>query len=151
SRPAPHRPAASPERQESSCDKRSPQGFPSDPPAKGHAIPCREASYKRLSLPRRRRAKGIFSRSFSLADLLSSEICRRLRASRRLIYIGGKALMDQPCRTMFAAFAAVFLTLAPWSAKAQANGFDFYVLSLSWSPTFCATQPAGRNSLQCGN
>lgn len=74
-----------------------------------------------------------------------------LRASQRLVYIGGKALMDQPFRTTFAAFTAVFLTLAPWSARAQAGSFDFYVLSLSWSPTFCATQPEGRNSLQCGD
>lgn len=36
------------------------------------------------------------------------------------------------------------------TAKTPETGFDFYVLSLSWSPTFCASD-AGRNSRQqCG-
>jgi ribonuclease T2 len=35
-------------------------------------------------------------------------------------------------------------------SASQAGKFDFYVMSLSWSPGFCAT-PAGENdSLQCG-
>lgn len=34
--------------------------------------------------------------------------------------------------------------------RAEASGFDFYVLSLSWSPAFCASD-AGQNSRQqCG-
>lgn len=33
----------------------------------------------------------------------------------------------------------------------QAGKFDFYVLSLSWSPSFCATQKGGRNQQQCGD
>jgi len=30
------------------------------------------------------------------------------------------------------------------------SGFDFYVLSLSWSPTFCQTAAPGSNASQCG-
>ena len=30
-----------------------------------------------------------------------------------------------------------------------ASSFDFYVLSLSWSPSWCATNPNGRKSMQC--
>ncbi|MEH3093053.1 MAG: ribonuclease [Agrobacterium cavarae] len=37
------------------------------------------------------------------------------------------------------------------TAKTSETGFDFYVLSLSWSPAFCASD-AGRNSRQqCGS
>ncbi|MGE7369918.1 ribonuclease T2 family protein [Neorhizobium sp. NPDC001467] len=36
-------------------------------------------------------------------------------------------------------------------ARGQAGVFDFYVLSLSWSPTFCAAQKSGRNAQQCGS
>lgn len=32
----------------------------------------------------------------------------------------------------------------------QGRGFDFYVLALSWSPTFCNSEAAGRNREQCG-
>ena len=32
----------------------------------------------------------------------------------------------------------------------RAGAFDFYVLSLSWSPTFCASDDGGRNRQQCG-
>lgn len=35
-------------------------------------------------------------------------------------------------------------------ARGKAGVFDFYVLSLSWSPTFCAAQKNGRNGQQCG-
>jgi ribonuclease T2 len=34
--------------------------------------------------------------------------------------------------------------------RGQAGVFDFYVLSLSWSPTFCDSQRGGRNAQQCG-
>ncbi len=34
--------------------------------------------------------------------------------------------------------------------RGTAGVFDFYVLSLSWSPTFCETQRGGRNAQQCG-
>jgi ribonuclease T2 len=39
----------------------------------------------------------------------------------------------------------------PASDIPQGNGFDFYVLSLSWSPTFCDSEAAGRNREQCGS
>lgn len=32
----------------------------------------------------------------------------------------------------------------------QGDGFDFYVLSLSWSPTFCQANGSARNREQCG-
>lgn len=32
----------------------------------------------------------------------------------------------------------------------QPGKFDFYVLALSWSPSFCAGQHDGKNSQQCG-
>lgn len=32
----------------------------------------------------------------------------------------------------------------------EGSGFDFYVLALSWSPTFCDSEAAGRNREQCG-
>lgn len=32
----------------------------------------------------------------------------------------------------------------------EGSGFDFYVLALSWSPTFCDSEAAGRNRGQCG-
>ncbi|MCJ7994768.1 ribonuclease T(2) [Rhizobium cremeum] len=31
----------------------------------------------------------------------------------------------------------------------QGTGFDFYVLALSWSPTFCSLNPGGNNRDQC--
>ncbi|QEE47314.1 ribonuclease T(2) [Rhizobium sp. WL3] len=36
------------------------------------------------------------------------------------------------------------------SAVPPGSGFDFYVLALSWSPTFCDSEAAGRNREQCG-
>lgn len=47
---------------------------------------------------------------------------------------------------LVAAFAA---TLAPANAQDRAGDFDFYVLSLSWSPTYCAGS-RGRDDEQCG-
>ena len=38
----------------------------------------------------------------------------------------------------------------PASSVPQGLGFDFYVLALSWSPTFCDSEAAGRNREQCG-
>jgi ribonuclease T2 len=56
-------------------------------------------------------------------------------------------------------FAAAMTSLALLGAlpaeaqqrdRDQAGQFDFYVLSLSWSPSFCSTQKGGRNDQQCG-
>ena len=52
--------------------------------------------------------------------------------------------------------AALFLSCLAGAAIAQerrqdrAGDFDFYVLSLSWSPTFCASKDGPRNAQQCG-
>ena len=47
--------------------------------------------------------------------------------------------------------AALLLTILPWSpAEAGEPGaFDFYVLSLSWSPTFCKQEGPSANPYQC--
>lgn len=50
--------------------------------------------------------------------------------------------------------AAIWLSLAILPAPALAEGeragdFDYYVLALSWSPTWCALEGAGRGSPQC--
>jgi ribonuclease T2 len=46
--------------------------------------------------------------------------------------------------------AAGLLPAAVASADNQpSQGFDFYVLSLSWSPSWCATNPQGKKSMQC--
>lgn len=36
-------------------------------------------------------------------------------------------------------------------ARNQAGQFDYYILSLSWSPEYCAGAPGGGNSQQCGD
>ena len=48
--------------------------------------------------------------------------------------------------------AAVFLlTVTSFSTQARENrNFDYYVLSLSWSPTYCASNKGRRNKSQCG-
>jgi ribonuclease T2 len=57
-------------------------------------------------------------------------------------------------RTM--ALAALICCLALGAAAAQSRppnepgNFDYYVLSLSWSPSFCETSRGGANELQCG-
>ena len=46
----------------------------------------------------------------------------------------------------------VFLLLLPFSAWAEgerAGDFDYYVLALSWSPTWCALEGDARGSPQC--
>ena len=52
------------------------------------------------------------------------------------------------------AIAGVLLTafaaLAAMAAGDKAGEFDFYVLALSWSPTFCRNQGERASPLQCG-
>ena len=50
-----------------------------------------------------------------------------------------------------ALLAATFLALSGATAAAQdrPGDFDFYVLALSWSPTWCATEGQGGGSAQC--
>lgn len=59
--------------------------------------------------------------------------------------------MDQPFRLLFVALTMAMLLGSGGAASFQEPRFDFYVLSLSWSPTYCATQSAGRSSQQCGS
>ena len=40
---------------------------------------------------------------------------------------------------------------AEMSPVPQGSGFDFYVLSLSWSPSYCETEGAEANQQQCGS
>jgi ribonuclease T2 len=48
------------------------------------------------------------------------------------------------------AFVLLSHTPLPASAEGEKAGqFDYYVLSLSWSPTWCATEGTGRGSAQC--
>lgn len=57
-----------------------------------------------------------------------------------------------PVRLLAAAFAAAAV-LGSGPAQAQSGrsgGFDFYVLSLSWSPTYCATKGSRADPAQCG-
>jgi ribonuclease T2 len=61
-------------------------------------------------------------------------------------------------RNFVAAVWAVLATLPVVAQPVQAQErqqdragtFDFYVLSLSWSPTFCASDKGERNAQQCG-
>ena len=49
-----------------------------------------------------------------------------------------------------AALVALGLSAVPAGAEGERAGdFDYYVLSLSWSPGWCATDGAGRGASQC--
>ena len=50
------------------------------------------------------------------------------------------------------ALAALLLlwSAAAAQAEARANGFDYYVLALSWSPTYCASTAGRGDARQCG-
>ncbi|ODN71468.1 ribonuclease T2 family protein [Methylobrevis pamukkalensis] len=52
-------------------------------------------------------------------------------------------------RGLALALLAAVGTMAPAAADDRPGDFDFYVLSLSWSPTYCEDRQ-GRDSLQCG-
>jgi ribonuclease T2 len=45
---------------------------------------------------------------------------------------------------------AAFTPLSALAAGDRAGEFDFYVLALSWSPTYCKSRGALANRLQCG-
>lgn len=60
-------------------------------------------------------------------------------------------MTNQPLRRALLSLTVIFLSLsASAQARDVAGQFDFYVLSLSWSPTFCAGQDGARNEQQCG-
>lgn len=46
-------------------------------------------------------------------------------------------------------FYALFLLASPLQADGTAGEFDYYVLSLSWSPNWCALEGDARQSPQC--
>ena len=55
-------------------------------------------------------------------------------------------------RPVIAAFLAISALISPQTAPAEgelAGDFDYYVLALSWSPTWCALEGEARNSPQC--
>lgn len=60
--------------------------------------------------------------------------------------------MLQPLRTALLLLLSATAWFPPPDADAQTKGsdFDFYVLSLSWSPTFCTTPDGAKNRDQCG-
>ena len=48
--------------------------------------------------------------------------------------------------------AALTLALAAGAARAEgeaAGDFDYYILALSWSPTWCALEGDGRRAPEC--
>ncbi len=46
-------------------------------------------------------------------------------------------------------FLALFLPVAAWADGERAGNFDYYVLALSWSPSWCAIEGDARSSPQC--
>ncbi len=46
-------------------------------------------------------------------------------------------------------FAMIWLGSAAWAEGERAGDFDYYVLALSWTPTWCALEGDDRNSPQC--
>jgi ribonuclease T2 len=51
--------------------------------------------------------------------------------------------------SLFLAGLLFLLPAGAGSGRADASDFDFYVLSLSWSPSWCAANDKGRRSAQC--
>ncbi|MBB4092911.1 ribonuclease T [Ochrobactrum pecoris] len=51
---------------------------------------------------------------------------------------------------LFAATIASVLAVAPGRADDVPGEFDFYVLALSWSPSYCASEGPRANKQQCG-
>jgi ribonuclease T2 len=67
--------------------------------------------------------------------------------------IAGKSPPNVACRRALAVASAILLAvlqLAIGPARASEQGtFDYYALSLSWSPTYCAGQAGGHDNQQC--
>ncbi|MBR0556121.1 ribonuclease [Ciceribacter sp. L1K23] len=60
-------------------------------------------------------------------------------------------LSDQPLRRLIATLATFFVFLFPVRADQHREDlFDFFVLSLSWSPTYCLSEEGQNNRQQCG-
>lgn len=52
-------------------------------------------------------------------------------------------------RAIWLGLSWVLATGVAWAEGDRAGEFDYYVLSLSWSPTWCAIEGDARNSPQC--
>ena len=52
-------------------------------------------------------------------------------------------------RVLVLALAAALAASAAWAKGERSGVFDYYVLSLSWSPTWCALEGDARRSPQC--
>lgn len=52
-------------------------------------------------------------------------------------------------RVLVLALAAALAASAAWAKGERSGEFDYYVLSLSWSPTWCALEGDARRSPQC--
>jgi len=50
---------------------------------------------------------------------------------------------------VFTICAALLSALPAWAEGERAGVFDYFVLALSWSPSWCATDGAGRGASQC--
>lgn len=74
---------------------------------------------------------------------MSSRLRRGIIAfvTRRLAACLALTLLLLPCNVQPATSAA----------QTSTGGFDFYVMSLSWSPGFCATAVGRNDDLQCGS
>lgn len=61
-------------------------------------------------------------------------------------------MLRQFCLGLAAALLSILSLPAPFAkAEDKPGNFDFYVLSLSWSPTFCDSKRAKNSPEQCGD
>jgi ribonuclease T2 len=63
---------------------------------------------------------------------------------------GGDKMKRLFATLILTCLAAVTHVAEARDRPAEPGTFDFYVLSLSWSPSFCSSQQDGKNSQQCG-
>lgn len=73
-----------------------------------------------------------------------------LTASVAYSFLPADAPIDRPVPTANSERAASPPPTVAARDIPEGSGFDFYVLALSWSPTFCDSEAAGRNREQCG-
>ncbi len=73
-----------------------------------------------------------------------------LAASVAYSFLPADTPIDRPVPTANSERAASPAQTVPARDIPEDSGSDFYVLALSWSPTFCDSEAAGRNRQQCG-
>jgi ribonuclease T2 len=67
-----------------------------------------------------------------------------------MVFVGNLPVYIGPMRAMIKRFRRAGLTLAlTLAAPAAAQGFDYYLLALSWSPSWCAAEGDARDAEQC--